>query len=340
MKKSIFIYGLVLLLSTILLTGCTKKTEEEIKTDDTVVEEKESEEGEEETQEDEEESEDLGYISDDEGFTKEKQSLGESSTYEYEIEDITDSQEDGYHEFLFTVTSENEEAIAPLFVVEPIWASGVIKVTVSNIFGDSSDVSLTKGITIDKGAISTLTRTVTSIENTRIYGIGVSGTHTFKLELDESSDSTWIFSLKVSYDTKYSPPTIDFGSTEFSSDLQSIEGVTSSEGTKITNYSYIYSGGVLKFSLEVSSGASNPIPSVSGEYNESGVLEVTFPSLELDKVAGWTSSKSKALAAGVTLSVSRSGESSTYSFTGISSNKPFKLSASQSPNLVIIEIDL
>lgn len=341
MKKNIFIYVLVLILSTVLLTGCTKKTEEESNTEDTVTnQEEESEESEDTQEETNEEDEDLGYISDTKGFTKEKQSIGSSSTFEYKVEEIEDNQGDGYHEFLFTISSTQEGATTPSFVVEPVWASGFLKVTILNVFSDSSGITHDKGITINKGAISGLTRAVTSLENTRIYNVGVLGTHTFKLEEENSGDGTWVISLKVSYDTKYSAPKVDYGSTEFSSDLQSIEGVTATEGAKISNYSYIYSGGILKFSLEVSSGASNPIPSVSGEYNASGVLEITFPSLQTDKVAGWSSSKSKLLAAGVTLSVSRSGESSVYSFTGISSNKPFKLSASQSPNLVIVEIDL
>jgi len=340
MQKNIFIYLLVLLSCTLLLTGCTKKTDEDSNTEDTVVEEEQEEESSEESEKKADEDEDLGYISDTDGFTKEKQSLGVSNSFEYKLEDVEGSQKDGYHEFLFTVSSTQEGATTPYIVVEPVWASGLLKITIQNIFSDTSGITHDKGITVNKGAISGLTRAVTSLENTRIFNVGVSGTHTFKLEEEDSGDGSWVVSLKVSYDTKYSAPTVDFGSTEFSSEQQSIEGVTSAEGAKISNYSYIYSGGILKFSLEVSSGASNPIPSVSGEYNESGVLEITFPSLEIDKVSGWTSSKSKLLAAGVTLSVSRSGESSVYSFTGISSNKPFKLSASQSPNLVIIEIDL
>ena len=338
MKKNIFIYTLVLLLSTVLLTGCTWKEKEEVDTGDTVVEEESEESAEEE--EEKENSEDLGYISDTKGFTKEKQSIGASSSFQYKVEEIEDRQKDGYHEFLFTISSTQEDATTPSFVVEPVWASGFLKITIQNVFSDSSDITHEKGITVNKGAISGLTRAVTSLENTRVYNVGVLGTHTFKLEEEDSGDGTWVVSLKVAYDTKYSPPTVDYGSTQFSSELQSIEGVTATEGAKISNYSYIYSGGILKFSIDVSSGASNPIPSVSGEYNESGVLEITFPSLETDKVAGWASSKSKLLAAGITLSVSRSGESSVYSFTGISSKKPFKLSASQSPNLVIIEIDL
>ena len=338
MKKSIFIYALILIFSTVLLTGCTKKEEKVTDTQDTESnQEEESNEKEDTTEKDDE---DLGYISNTDGFTNVKQSLGESSDYKYKMEKIEGSQQEGYHQFIFTVSSTQEGATVPYIVVEPVLASGFLRVTISNIFEDTSGITHEKGITVNKGAVSGLTRAVTSLENTRIYNVGVLGTHTFKLEQESSENGTWVISLKVAYDTKYSAPKVDYGSTEYSSDLQDIEGVTSKEGAKISNYSYIYSGGVLKFSLEVSSGASNPIPSVSGQYNDSGVLEITFPSLETDKVAGWTSSKSKALAAGVTLSVSRSGESSVYSFSGISSNKPFKLSASQSPNLVIIEIDL
>lgn len=340
MKKNIFIYLLVLILSTVLLTGCTKKEEEVTEDSDTAVVEEEGEEEDSQEEEVEEDGEDLGYLSSTEGFTKEKQTLGGSSTYEYSIGSIEAKQGDGYHEFLFSLSSAQDDATTPLFVVEPLLTKGVIRVTLVNIVGDTTEISHESGIEVDKGAITGLTRVVTSLEKTRIYDIGILGTHTFKLELDSSDDGNWVFSVKVAYDTKFSPPTVDYGSTQFSSEVQSIEGVTSEDNARINTYSYIYSGGILKFSIEVSSGTSNPIPSVTGEYNESGILEVTFPSLETDKVAGWASSKSKLLAAGVTLSVSRSGESSTYSFSGISGNKPFKLSASQSPNLVIVEIDL
>lgn len=333
MKKNIFIYLLVILLSTLLLTGCTKKVEEEKESDTTVTEEKEQEQ-----QTEEEVEEDLGYLSDPSEFTNQKQTLGVASTFEYTVESITATAGDGYHDFRFSMSSTGEGATVPLFTLEPLLTKGVVRVTLVNILKDTSTVSHTKGIVVDKGAITSLIRVVTSAENTRIYDIGVLGSNTFKLEMVDSGEGSWEFSIKVAYDTKYSAPTVDYGSTEFSSEAQSIEGMTSTQSAKVTNYSYLLSGGVVKLSFEVSSGASNPIPSVNGEYDDAGILVVTFPSLVQDKVSGWANTIS--LPAGITASVSRSGESSTYRFSGISNKKPFKLSASQSPNLVIVEIDI
>ena len=228
--------------------------------------------------------------------------------------------------------------MTPLFTVTPLPSKGVFRVSLTNIFDDNSTITHSKGVTINKGAITSLTRIVTDSDTTRGYDIGVQGNNQFKVDVTEEGSSTWVFSIKVSYDTNYTAPVIDFGSTEFSSEPQKIEGVTSQQGAKITDYSYIYSGGILKFSLEVASGASNPIPTLVAQYNDEGVLVVTFPSLEQDKVSQWGSVIN--LPAGVNVEISRTGQESVYMFSGINNRKPFRISASQSPNLVNIEIDL
>jgi len=332
MKKKIFLYLLVILLSTVLLSGCTKKEEDVVEDEgqETTQEEKDTE--------DSAEDEDLGYLSNPDEFTKVKQSLGESSDFEYTIESVESSKNEGYQEFLFDISSTQSDVVTPLFVVEPFLDKGVLRVTIKNIFGDNTGITHSEGIKVDTGAITGIYRVITSLENTRIYDIGILANNPFKLELKESDTNTWLFSVKVAYDTKYTAPTVDYGSTEFSSDAQSIEGMTSEEGAKITTYSYSTSGGILKFTLAVASGASNPIPSVNAQYDEEGMLVVTFESLESDKVSTWGSSIS--LPSGVTAFVSRSGESSVYKFGGISGKKPFKLSATQSPNQVLVEITL
>lgn len=334
MKKNIFIYLVVLLLSTLLLTGCTKKDAQE---DPVVTEQEEEVEQEDEEIETEEEEDSQESVSL-EGFTKLKQILGEASDFEYKVENITGESKDAYYELKFTLSSIQEGAVTPLFTVEPILSKGVYRVSLTNIFHDTNVITHSKGISMNKGAITGLTRIVTDSDTTRAYDIGILGSNTFKLEMSDSSSGSWTFSVKVSYDTKYSPPTIDYGSTEFSSSDQEIVGMSASDGAKITDYSYLYSSGVVKFSIEVASGASNPIPSVTAGYDSEGVLVVTFPSLSQDKVSTWDSTIS--LPAGVSVAISRSGESSVYRFSGISNKKPFKLSATQSPNLVLIEIDV
>ena len=341
MKKRLYVYILVLILSSVLLSGCTKKESEETdtKTDTSVTEQEETEEekpAEEKPVEEKEESpQDSSSL---EGFGKEKVVLGQASDFEYTLDSIETKEGEGYYEFTFKISSSQEGAVTPLFTVTPLPSKGVFRVSLTNIFDDNSTITHSKGVTINKGAITALTRIVTDSDTTRGYDIGVQGNNLFKVDVTEEGSSTWVFSVKVSYDTNYTAPVIDFGSTEFSSEPQKIEGVTSQQGAKITDYSYIYSGGILKFSLEVASGASNPIPTLVAQYNDEGVLVVTFPSLEQDKVSQWGSVIN--LPAGVKVEISRTGQESVYMFSGINNRKPFRISASQSPNLVNIEIDL
>ena len=335
MKKHILIYLSLLLVCSLLLTGCTKKeneTETESNDSQEIVEEESSDSKGDDGVEEETGSSDL------EGFNKEAWVLGESSEYEYSIEEILAEEGVGYHVFKFTISSSVQEATTPLFTVTPILSNGVFRVSLTNIFDDNTSVTHSKGIVVNKSGITGLTRLVTDSDTTRAYDIGVLGLNKLKVEVENNDVGTWVFLVKVSYDSKYTAPTIDFGSTEFSSEVQEIEGVTVSEGAKILDYSFIYSSGVLKFSLEVASGASNPIPSANAAYNEDGQLVLTFPSLEQDKVSGW--SKTISLPAGISAEILRSGDQSIYTFNGISNTKPFKLSATQSPNLVILEIDL
>ena len=341
MKKRLYVYILVLILSSVLLSGCTKKESEETdtKTDTSVTEQEETEEekpAEEKPVEEKEESpQDSSSL---EGFGKEKVVLGQASEFEYTLDSIEAKEGEGYYEFTFKISSSQEGAVTPLFTVTPLPSKGVFRVSLTNIFDDNSTITHSKGVTINKGAITALTRIVTDSDTTRGYDIGVQGNNQFKVDVTEEGSSTWVFSIKVSYDTNYTAPVIDFGSTEFSSEPQKIEGVTSQQGAKITDYSYIYSGGILKFSLEVASGASNPIPSLTAQYNDEGVLVVNFSSLEQDKVSQWGSVIN--LPAGVKVEISRTGQESVYMFSGINNRKPFRISASQSPNLVNIEIDL
>lgn len=340
MKKHLYIYILVLILSSVLLSGCTKKESEETdtQTDTSVAEQEETEEEPAEEKPVEEKEESPQDSSSLEGFGKEKVVLGQASEFEYTLDSIEAKEGEGYYEFTFKISSSQEGAVTPLFTVTPLLSKGVFRVSFTNIFDDNSTITHSKGVTINKGAITALTRIVTDSDTTRGYDIGVQGNNQFKVDVTEEGSSTWVFSIKVSYDTNYTAPVIDFGSTEFSSEPQKIEGVTSQQGAKITDYSYIYSGGILKFSLEVASGASNPIPSLTAQYNDEGVLVVNFSSLEQDKVSQWGSVIN--LPAGVKVEISRTGQESVYMFSGINNRKPFRISASQSPNLVNIEIDL
>ncbi|MGI6423171.1 MAG: hypothetical protein ACOX0X_00935 [Candidatus Dojkabacteria bacterium] len=329
--KRYLLYIPLLILASLLLTGCTKKTDY----DSSKIEFVGSEKKETEKKVDTPKSDDLGYLSNPEEFSKSKQSVGEISDGEYTIDGLEDSQESGYHLFLFKISSTSESPV-PYVLVEPVLDRGVYRVSIKGVVKDNSNLGYQKSIEVDKGAITRIYRAVTSQEKTSIYEVGFLGSNLLKLEQEEVDSGVWNISVKVSYDFKYSPPTVDFGSTEFGSDIQKISGMQASDGARISSYSYSFSGGVLKFVFSVASGTSNPIPSVEAEYDSENILVVRFPSLESDKVSGWASTIS--LPAGIQASVSRVGKESVYKFGGIGGSKPFKLSASQSPNQVLVEI--
>ena len=340
MNKRYLLYIPILLLSSVLLVGCTKKDIDYdsskidiVGSDEKVEEEKEKEPEEEESKE----SDDLGYLSNPDEFTKAKQSIGTLTESEYTLESLQDTQSNGYHSFNFNISTTAEAPSLPSFSVEPVLDKGVYRVTIGNVVKDSSGIAYQQSRAIDKGAITGIYRAVTSVPKTAVYEIGFLGSNTFKLDYIETTPSNWDISVKVSYDLKYSPPTIDFGSSEFSSDEQTITGMESSDGAKISTYSYSVTGNTLKFVFSVASGASNPIPSVQAKYEAENILEVKFPSLLSDKVPTWGGSIT--LPAGITVAVSRAGDTSVYRFGGIGGLKPFKLSASQSPNQVILEIE-
>lgn len=327
MRKS-FIYIPLILLCSVFLTGCTEKEDDtEIRQEDIQKDEQK-----------ETDNIDLGYLSNPDDFTKNAKSIGVESDLEYTIDSLEDEQGDGYHSFIFTISTTAESPTIPYFTVDPVLDKGVYMVTIKGVAGDYTDLEYQQQRAIDKGAVTGIYRAVTSAPNTSIYEIGFLANNPFTLEYTEVDDNTWRITVKVAYDSRYSPPTIDFGSTEFSTEPQSISGMSASDGVKITTYSYSVSDGILKFIFSTASGTSNPIPSVEAGYDNMNILEVRFPSLASDKVSTW--GDRIALPGGLSIEISRSGEVSYYRFNGIGGTKPFKLSATQSPNQVIIEIKL
>lgn len=325
--KKFFIYISILALCSVLLTGCTKK-EENIDTDNKNTESNEKE----------SDTDDLGYISNPEDFTKTAKSIGTESNLEYIIDGLENNQEDGFHSFTFQISTTSESPSLPYFTVDPVLEKGVYRITVRGVSDDNSGLEYQQSKIVDKGAITGIYRAVTSVEKTSIYEIGFLANNPFTLEYTDIDENTWSIVVKVAYDLKYSPPTIDFGSTEFSSDTKSITGMSASDGVRISTYSYSVSDGILKFIFSTASGTSNPIPSVEAKYDSMNILEVKFPSLASDKVSTWGNTIS--LPSGISVSILRSGEISYYRFGGIGGAKPFKLSGTRSPNQVIIEIKL
>ena len=221
---------------------------------------------------------------------------------------------------------------APYVTAKYNSSTGVIRVELNGIESDKSGIGYQKERVINKEGIIRLYHAVTSTADKEIYDIGLAKSTIFKL-YKQSGDGQ----LKVILDVKYPgevTSTIDLGSTEFSTDLQDISGVTTAT---IKSYSYSSSGGILKFVWSVTAEGENPIPSVTGEYLDDNTLSIKFTSLTLDRVVNAASSLT--LPTGITIDSSKEGSASIYNFI-VGSKKEYKLSATTSPNQVILEIDL
>ncbi|HNR52998.1 MAG TPA: hypothetical protein PKI16_00730 [Candidatus Dojkabacteria bacterium] len=326
MKKIIFIIVILLLLGAGAYFIFKKPKVEDTNNTDTTVEE------EQDTETKEEEKEEL-IIQDEEdftGFSDDEQVIGVATEDLFNIESITDESKTGYHRFSFNLSTTGTDD--PYVTAKYNSSTGVIRVELNSIDSDKSGIGYQKDRAINKEGIVRLYHAVTSTADKEIYDIGLAKSTIFKL-YKQSGDGQ----LKVILDVKYPgevTSTIDLGSTEFSTDLQDISGIANAT---IKSYSYSSSGGILKFVWSVTAEGENPIPSVTGEYLDDNTLSIKFTSLTLDRVVNAASSLT--LPTGITIDSSKEGSASIYNFI-VGSKKEYKLSATTSPNQVILEIDL
>ena len=326
MKKIIFIIVILLLLGAGAYFIFKKPRVEDTNNTDTTIEE------EQDTETKEEEKEEL-IIQDEEdftGFSDDDQVIGVATEDLFNIESITDESKTGYHRFSFNLSTTGTDD--PYVTAKYNSSTGVIRVELNSIDSDKSGIGYQKDRAINKEGIIRLYHAVTSTADKEIYDIGLAKSTIFKL-YKQSGDGQ----LKVILDVKYPgevTSTIDLGSTEFSTDLQDISGIANAT---IKSYSYSSSGGILKFVWSVTAEGENPIPSVTGEYLDDNTLSIKFTSLTLDRVVNAASSLT--LPTGITIDSSKEGSASIYNFI-VGSKKEYKLSATTSPNQVILEIDL
>lgn len=326
MKKIIFIIVILLLLGAGAYFIFKKPKVEDTNDTDTTIEE------EQDTETKEEEKEEL-IIQDEEdftGFSDDDQVIGVATEDLFNIESITDESKTGYHRFSFNLSTTGTDD--PYVTAKYNSSTGVIRVELNSIDSDKSGIGYQKDRAINKEGIIRLYHAVTSTADKEIYDIGLAKSTIFKL-YKQSGDGQ----LKVILDVKYPgevTSTIDLGSTEFSTDLQDISGIANAT---IKSYSYSSSGGILKFVWSVTAEGENPIPSVTGEYLDDNTLSIKFTSLTLDRVVNAASSLT--LPTGITIDSSKEGSASIYNFI-VGSKKEYKLSATTSPNQVILEIDL
>jgi hypothetical protein len=334
MKKRGVITILLLLAIGGLIFFLVRKPKEEVEVDeneDTQVEEVENGE---EVVEEEEPKEEYEYTGDADftEFSSNKQVLGEETDAKFAIDELEDLSRDGFHQFTFTLTTEDEEE--PFVTASYLSNSGVVRVDFQGISGDSTGISYQQERRVDKEGVMRIYHNISADADQELYDIGVSKPTIFHLTSEQIEKGKWYVILQVKYPGA-SDVDVDLGSEDFSKEDQSIVGVTAEDGATIS--AYTYSGtGLLKLVWTVTSQVDNPIPSVSATYNEDGELVVTFESLTTDRVA--TFGDTLTLPSSIVAEVERVGDSSVYTFTGLKEVREYKLSASLSPNQVILEI--
>lgn len=335
MKKAIWILIVIAVISTAIYFIFIKKpvvtTPEVVNNDTQTQKEEETTKPTEETTSNDTPSTDTSTLT---GFTTESKNVGSASESKYVIDGVEQTAMVGYHKFVFTLSST--DGVAPFVNAEYVSSAGVLRLTFNGITDDNSGIGYQKEISINKDGIIRLYHNISGTSEIERYDIGVSKAPEFKIEAT-NVDKTHQVIISVKYPGA-TTSSIDLGSENFSTEKQEISGVGSAEKASIAKYSYSSSAGVVKFVWTVSSTNENPIPSVIAEYDMEGVLNVTFSSLSMDKAVNAVAGID--IPGNMAVNTGRTGESSIYEFHGITTKKEFKLSATTSPNQVILEIKL
>jgi hypothetical protein len=329
-----FIWTVIILLA--LGTGIfflTRRTKEEGSKDtQEAVDEVEREEG--KTDEEEQPKYEYTGETDFSTFTTDTQTLGEESEVEFSIESLIETSKDGYHEFIFTLKTEDEEG-QPYVVSSFISNMSVVRVDFQGISKDSTGIGYQQEKLIEKDGVTKIYHNISAQQDQELYDIGVTRSTPFELTSEEISQGEWNVTLKVKYPGERTVE-IDMGSTEFSTEDQTIEGISATENASITSYTYGSSSGIMKLVWSVGGQGDNPIPSVIASYNDDDELIVTFESLSVDRVSNI--SETMTLPFGITATPERTEQTSVYTFSGMDGRAEFRLSALLSPNQVILEI--
>ena len=266
-------------------------------------------------------------------FSAETQVLGEESSSKFSIESVGNVSKDGYHEFTFLLKSDGKDE--PFVTASYMSNIGVVRMDFQGISKDSAGIGYQQEESIDKEGVSRIYHNISAQSDQELYDIGVTKSTPFKLTSEDLGNGEWNVILDVKY-PGVSDITIDLGSEEYSKDEQTIVGITAIENATITSYTYGRPSGLLKFVWSVGGDGDSPIPGAKASYNADGKLIVTFDSLVMDRVANF--SETMSLPSSITSTVERIGEKSIYTFSGIGEKREYRLSASLSPNQIILEI--
>lgn len=317
----------VILASTFLLTGCFNRdvVEDEEVLNDSLQEGEYLNEG------DAREVDDV-VVGDFSKFSTQDQFLGESRG-EHEITFFTEKPMEGFHRFVFELEGDSQiPAVSATFRPE----FGAIRLTFLGIEENTSGFGVQQSYDINEDGVVRIFHNVSFEENEAIYDIGVAKEAQFSLHADELDDEKWRVNLDVRYPGEVDID-IDEGREDFSKEEESLEGATSEDGARITNYSYGIQDNIFRFIWTVRGSQDKPIPEVNARYNDDGELVVTFPDLYSDHI-GRDSNEVELIGGVERVSWSRSGDETTYRFV-LNEKKGFRLVPSVSPNQIVLEIE-
>jgi hypothetical protein len=270
-------------------------------------------------------------------YSENTQTLGDSAdkaTAEYTLASITDSEQVGFHRFIFDLES-TQTGFADV-EAQLVSSGGYIRLRLDRVTDDNSGIIYQGTRDINQEGVLRLYHAVTPNESEEVYQIGISQDTTFYLH---SMDG-----LKVVLDVKYPGTVADTGDAEdsmaFTTVATTLSGTNTAGDVRFVSYSWSTESTVVKFIWGTSSATGNPTPPTSVTYNAAAkTVTVTFTGVQSDSVIGSDGTFSAPLSTIVDeVTGSRTGTTSTYVFH-LNGESRYRIYRSSSPNQVVLDIE-
>ncbi len=265
MKKKKLHFFLLILLASLVLTGCTQEDEEVEDITETLVSI-----GDSQAQPREKEVE---VIPD---FTSAEQEIGESSEKPYSLTHVRDTEMPGFHRIVFEIEGEEEPNVVASYDDE----STSIHLVFNSLMQDDAQLGDDGNLDINRDCVLGVMRLDSDEENVGMYRVRLSDFEAFRLYGQELDESSWSVFLDIQY----------LGLEEeeeevIESDSKTIGDAVASDGARIVSYYYEIDQNVFRFVWGSRTSESESVPEVKGRHNADGDIIIVFPDLESDYIA-------------------------------------------------------
>ncbi|MBD3329375.1 hypothetical protein GF357_02675 [Candidatus Dojkabacteria bacterium] len=303
---------------------------------------------------DTEESETVVGITMKDFVTQNQKTGGKVNSAVFVLSSVEQKSESGFHRFIFDLNYQEPKKVEesetdgeydsddgeiPTPPVEVRYRSdrGSIIVDLEGLQNDTSSIGYFSSKTINKDGITRLYHALVDSSTGERYEIGVNKVPEFRLFVDNAEGD----SVSVVVDVKYpggSGRTSVLGASDYSVTRQEIEGASKADGAGLSTFSYRTVGGETVIQFDVKGPAGNPIPKSYAEYDETGVLNLVFPSLKSHHTSN--ASAQYQIAGVGAVDYSQTGDESRFAFPGVTadSEREFKLSGESAPHHVTFRI--